>query len=62
MTHLDPFADDAFENALNGELPPEAYKDADQLAADLFLGSVEIITSSWLPPEPPECPVLALAA
>ncbi len=58
----EPGADRALEAMLNGPLPPEAYKDPDELAADLFLGSVEIITSDWLPPEPPECPPLDLAA
>ena len=62
----DPYADEpgaeqALETMLNGPLPPEAYMDPDQLAADLFLGSVEIIASGWLP-EPPDEPALAVAA
>jgi len=62
----DPFdeagADLVLEAMHNGPLPPEAYKDPDELAADLFLGSVEIVTSGWLPPEPPEMPALSPAA
>lgn len=50
----EPGADLALEAMLNGPLPPEAYKAPDELAADLFMGSVEIITSGWLPPEPPD--------
>jgi len=43
----DPFdeagADSALEAMLNGELPPEAYKDPDELAAEQFIASVEIV-------------------
>ena len=58
----DPGAEQALETMLNGPLPPEAYKAPDELAADLLLGSIEIITSGWLPPEPPDMPALDLVA
>lgn len=62
----DPFnesgADLAFEAMLNGPLPPEAYKDPDELAAALFLGSIEFVTNGCPLPEPPEVPALDLAA
>ena len=58
----DPYADEpgaeqALETMLNGPLPPEAYKDPDELAAEQFLASVE----GFDIPEPPECPPLDLA-
>lgn len=56
----EPGADLALDAMLKGPVPPEAWKDPDDLAEDLFLGSVDIITSGWLPPEPPECPPLEL--
>jgi len=56
----EPGADLALEAMLNGPVPPEAWKDPDELAAELFLGSVEFAAASV--PEPPEMPALALAA
>jgi len=58
----DPFnesgADLAFEAMLNGPLPPEAYKDPDELAAEQFIASIE----GFDIPEPPEMPAFTLAA
>ncbi len=56
----EPGADLALEAMINGPVPPEAWKDPDELAAELFLGSVEFAAASV--PEPPEMPALALAA
>ena len=58
----DPGAEQALETMLNGPLPPEAYKDPDELAAEQFLGSVEFVTNGCPLPEPPEVPALELAA
>lgn len=53
----EPGVDLALEALLNGPVPPEAYKDPDELAAEQFLASVE----GFDIPEPPECPPLDLA-
>lgn len=53
----EPGAGLALEAMLNGELPPEAWKDPDELAAEQFLASIE----GFDIPEPPECPPLDLA-
>lgn len=57
----EPGADLALEAMLNGPMPPEAWKDPDELAAELFLGSVDFALAASIP-EPPEMPALALAA
>lgn len=53
----EPGADLVLEDMLNGPLPPEAYKDSDELAAEQLLASVE----GFDVPEPPEYPELDLA-
>lgn len=57
----DPGADVALEAMLNSPPPPEATMDPDRLAAELFLGSIELALDPNVP-EPPEVPALDLAA
>lgn len=57
----EPGADLALEAMLNGPLPPEAWKDSDELATEEFLASIELALDPNIP-EPPECPAFALAA
>ena len=56
----DPGADQPFEALLNGPLPPETTMDPDELAAALFVGSVELALNPDMP-KPPEMPPLDLA-
>ena len=58
----DPGADVVLEAMLNSPPPPEATMDPDELAAALFLGSIEFVTNGCPLPEPPDMPALELAA
>ncbi len=60
--------DEPFVNELDGSfayldltVPPEAWKNPDELAAELFLGSMDVALAASIP-EPPEMPALSLAA